>query len=54
MICDFPNWLSFLTDDGFKSHMNVTAALIFFADSRIKVVKYEAGTSAFNRPYDKL
>ena len=34
--------------------MNVTDSLIFFAEGRIKVVKEEAGTIAFNQAYDKI
>ena len=54
MICDIPKWWSYLTYDGFKSHVNVSDALIFFAEERIKVGKEEAGTSSFNKVYDKL
>ena len=54
MICDSPKGCSFLTYDGFKSHVNVTDALFFFAEDRIKVGKEEAGTSAFNQEYDRL
>ena len=34
--------------------MNVTDDLGYFSEERIKVGKEEAGTSAFNRVYDKL
>ena len=34
--------------------MNVTDALDFLAEERIKFGKDEAGTSAFNQSYDKL
>ena len=54
MICDFPKWWAFLTYDGFKSHINVTEDLNFFAEERIWVGKEEAGTSAFNQAYDKF
>ena len=54
MICDFPRWWAFLTYYGFKSHVHVTEGLKKFAEERIKVGKEEAGTSAFNRVYDKL
>ena len=54
MIRDFPKWWAFLTYDGFKSHVNVTEGLNFFAEERIRVGKEEAGTSAFNKAYDKL
>ena len=54
MICDFPKWWSFLTYDGFKSHVNVTDAIETFSEERIKVGKEEAGTSTFNQAYDKL
>ena len=47
-ICDFPKWWSFLTCDGFKSHVNVTYDLEFFLLERIKVGKEEADTSALN------
>ena len=51
MICYFPEWWSFLTYDGFKSHVNVTDDLDFSAEDRIKVGKEESGTSAFNQAY---
>ena len=54
MIRDFPKWWAFLTYDVFKSHVNVTEGLEFFAEERIRVGKEEAGTSAFNQAYDKL
>ena len=54
MICDSPNWWSFRIYDGFKSHVNVTDALDFFVEDRIKVGKYEAGTITFNQEYDKF
>ena len=54
MICDVPNWWSFLTYDGFKSHVNVTDALEFFSKDRINVGKEETGTSTFKQAYDKL
>ena len=52
MIHDFPKWWAFLTYDGFKSHVNVTEGLEFFAEERIRVWKEEAGTSVFNQAYD--
>ena len=54
MIRDFPKWWAFLIYDGFKSHVNVTEGLYFFAEERIGVGKEEAGTSAFNQAYDKF
>ena len=54
MICDFPKWWSFLTYFGLNSHVNVTDALDFFAEVRMKVCKEEAVTSAFNLAYDKF
>ena len=54
MIPAFPKWWAFLTYDGFKSHVNVTECLDFFADKRIRVGKEESGTRAFNETYDKL
>ena len=54
MIRDFPKWWSFLTYDGFKSHVNVTEGLKFFAEERIRVGKEEAGTSTFSQAYDKF
>ena len=54
MICDFPKWWSFLTYDGFKSHVNATDALKTFSEERIKVGKEGAGTSDFNQAYDKF
>ena len=54
MICYLPKWWSFLTYDGFKSHMNVTYSLKTFAEERIKVGKEEAGTRTFNQAHDKL
>ena len=54
MIRDFPKWWAFLTYDGFKSQVNVTEGLKFFTEERIRVGKEEAGTSAFNRAYDKF
>ena len=53
-ICDFPKWWAFLTYDGFKSHVNVTEGLEFFAEERIRVGKEEAGTSALKQTYDKF
>ena len=40
--------------DGFKSHVNVIEGLKKFAEERIRVGKEEAGTSAFNKSYDKF
>ena len=54
MIFDFPKCWSFLTYDGFKSHMNVTDALGIFAEEMIKVCKEEVGISDFNQSYDKF
>ena len=54
MISDLPKWWDLLTYDGFKSHVNVTEGLEFFAEERIRVGKEEAGTSAFNQAYDKF
>ena len=54
MICDFPNWWSLLTYDGFKSHVNATDDLEISAEERIRVGKEEPGTSAFNQSYDKF
>ena len=54
MIHEFPKWWAFLTYDGFKSHVNITEGLKNFAEERIRVGKEEAGTSAFNRAYDKF
>ena len=54
MIRDLPKWWTFLTYDGFKSHVNVTEGLEIFADERIRVGKEEAGTSVFNQAYDKF
>ena len=34
--------------------MNVTDALDFFSEERIKVGKEKAGTSTFNQVYDKF
>ena len=47
-------WWSFLTYDGFKSHVNVTDSLETFSEERIKVGKEETGTSALNQVYDKF
>ena len=54
MICGFPKWWSFLTYDGFKSHLNITYAIGFSSEERIKVGKEEAGTSNFDQAYDKF
>ena len=54
MICDFPKWWALLTYDGFKSNVNVTEGLIFFAEERIRVGEEEDGTSTFNQAYDKF
>ena len=54
MIHDFSKWWALLTYDGFKSHVNVTEGLEKFVEERIRVVKEEAGTSAFNQAYDKF
>ena len=54
MIRDFPKWFSFLTYDGFKSHVNVTEGLKNISEERIRVGKEEAGTSAFNQDCDKF
>ena len=54
MIRDFPKWWDFLTYDVLKSHVNFTEGLEMFAEESIKVGKEEAGTSAFNKAYDKL
>ena len=54
MIREFPKLWAFLTYGGFKSHVNVTEGLKFFAEERIRVGKEEAGTSAFNQAYDKF
>ena len=54
MIHDIPKWCAFLTYDGFKSHVNVTEGLDFFAEKRIRVGKEDAGTSAFNQAYDNF
>ena len=52
MICDLPKFWSFIIYNGFKSHVNVTDALNFFAGYIIKVGKKEAGTGTFNQAYD--
>ena len=52
MICEIPKWWSFLTYDGLKSHVNVTDALDYFSEERIKVGNEEGGTSNFNQAYD--
>ena len=54
MICHFPKWWAFLIYDGFKYHVNVTEGLETFTEEGIRVGKEEAGTSAFNKPYDKF
>ena len=54
MIFDLPNWWSFLTYDGLKSHVSVTDAFRIFSEERNKVGKEKAGTSAFNQACDKL
>ena len=54
MTRDFPKWWDFFTYDGFKSHVNVTEGLDFFAEDRIRVGKEEAWASAFNQDYDKF
>ena len=54
MISEIPKWWSFLTYDGLKSHVNVTDALDYFAEERIKVGNEEGGTSNFNQAYDKF
>ena len=54
MICDFPKWWAFLKYDGFKTHANVTEGLELFSENSIKVGKEEAGTSYFNKSYDKF
>ena len=54
MILYFPKWWLLRTYDGFKSHVNVTDALDFFASERIKVGKEEAVTSTFNQACDKF
>ena len=54
MICHLTEWWSFLTYDGFKSHVNVTEGRIFFAEETVKVGKEEDGTSAFNQAHDKF
>ena len=54
MICEFPKRWDLITYDGFRSHVNVTEGLIFFAEERIRVGKEEAGTSAFNQAYNKF
>ena len=54
MICDFQKWWSFLTYDGFKSHVNVTEGLEHFAEEGIRVGEKYSGTNAFNESYDKF
>ena len=54
MISEIPKWWSFLTYDGLKSHVNVTDALDYFSEERIKVGNEEGGTSNFNQAYDKF
>ena len=54
MIFDFQKWWSFLTYDGFKSHVNVTEGLEILAEESIKSGKEEAGIISFNQAYDKL
>ena len=54
MILDFPKWWSFLTYDRFKYHINVTEGLENSVEERIGIGKEEAGTSAFNKSYDKF
>ena len=54
MLCDLPKWWALLTYDGFKSHVNVPEVLETFAEESIKVGMEEAGTSTFNKAYDKL
>ena len=54
MICDLQKWWSFLTYDGFKSHVNFTDSLEMFSEDRITAVNEEAGTSDFNKAYDKF
>ena len=53
-ISDLTEQWSFLTYDGFKSNVNVTEGLYFFAEERIKVRKDDTGTSTFNQKYDKF
>ena len=52
MISYFPDWWIFLTYDSFKSHLDVTEDLDFFAENRIKVGKDDSGTNTFNQLYD--
>ena len=54
MIFYFPKCREFITYDRLKHYVNVTDALNFYAEERIKVIKEEAGTSAFNQSYDKF
>ena len=53
VIRDHPDWWVYLTLDGFKSHANINEALQDFSDTKIRVVKEEAGTSHVNQPYDQ-
>ena len=54
MMPDFPHWWQFLTYDGFKSDMNFTDGLKYFAEDRIKVGKNKTKTRVFNQLYDKF
>ena len=54
MIRNSPKWWALLAYYGSKSHVNATEGLEKFTEDRIRVGKEEAGTSAFNRAYDKF
>ena len=53
VIKDHPLWWVLLTFDGFKSHVNVLAALQKFYEAKIRAAKEEGGTSATNQAYDQ-
>ena len=53
VIKDHPLWWVLLTFDGFKSHVNVLAALQKFYEAKIRAAKEDGGTSATNQAYDQ-
>ena len=52
VIKDYDWWVC-LTYNGFKSHVNINAALQEFTNNKIRAIKEKGGTSHVNQPHDQ-
>ena len=53
VVRDHPDWFTYTTFDGFKSHVNTAESLVEWVRHKHRVVKEEAGTSHVNQAYNQ-